>query len=53
MGSPGLMKVKSEVENYLSQNNIEFESIPTFQAVARFNQLLKEKKVAGAFHLTC
>lgn len=52
-GSPGLMKVKQDVENYLSQNNIEFEIMPTSQAVVRFNQLLKEKKVAGAFHLTC
>lgn len=53
MGSPGLMKVKPEVKSYLLQNNIEFESMPTSQAAARFNQLLKEKKVAGAFHLTC
>jgi len=53
MGSSGLMKVTPEVKDYLHQKDIEFLSIPTKEATLYFNQLLKEKKVAGAFHLTC
>jgi hypothetical protein len=53
MGSPGLMKVSGDVERYLAENNIEWESLPTSEAVTRFNHLSKDKKVAGAFHLTC
>jgi hypothetical protein len=52
-GDPGLMKVSSEVKRYLNDNNIEMLELPTMEAVSRFNELIKTRDVAGAFHLTC
>lgn len=53
-GASGLMKVSDEVTDYFEDKNIELIIKPTGEAVKTFNQLKKQnKKVAGAFHLTC
>lgn len=53
-GYYGLVKVSAEVENALKSQGIEFVAQPTEKACQTFNQLLKSnKRVAGAFHLTC
>jgi len=42
------------VENALKSQGIELKVQPTKEAFQTFNQLLKSnKRVAGAFHLTC
>ncbi len=53
-GASGVMKVAEEVIDYFKDKNIELIIKPTGEAVKTFNQLKEQnKKVAGAFHLTC
>ncbi|MBW2983890.1 hypothetical protein KY361_02145 [Candidatus Woesearchaeota archaeon] len=53
-GANGVMKVSEEVVDYFKDKNVELIIKPTGEAVKTFNQLKKQnKKVAGAFHLTC
>ena len=52
-GYNGLVAVSSSLARYCSNNNIKLESMPTQQAVKRFNSLLGERNLIGAFHLTC
>jgi hypothetical protein len=52
-GSPGLMKPDSRLEEYLSNNNIEFKALPTKGAALLYNRLSKEKSAGACFHLTC
>lgn len=53
-GAAGCMEVLREVYEKAKELNIEIISLPTTQAVAKFNSLLKTKKsLIGAFHLTC
>lgn len=50
-GAYGMMKISS---NLSKQLNIKIESYPTKDAVKKYNQEIKsDKKIAGAFHLTC
>jgi len=53
-GLPGLMKVDGKVEEYCRNHNIGLVSLPTTEAVEKYNQLEKKKPlVIAAFHLTC
>jgi len=53
-GYYGLVKVSPEVENALKSHGIELVTQPTKEACQIFNKFLKSnKRVAGAFHLTC
>ncbi len=50
-GDSGLMKVPPELTKNL---NFEVISLPTSEAVKKYNSEIKgNKKIAGAFHLTC
>ena len=50
-GAYGMMKVPSNLSEIL---NIKIISHPTKEAVKKYNQEIKsDKKIAGAFHLTC
>jgi hypothetical protein len=53
-GYYGLVKTSPEVKNALKSQGIEFTAQPTREACQTFNKFLKSnKRVAGAFHLTC
>jgi len=53
-GKFGVMKVNSEVEDYLRDKKILFYAEKSDKAVEMFNQILSSgKRVLGAFHLTC
>ena len=52
-GKPGLMRATDELKRYLRQHDIQLIQQPTTEAVATFNGLYREKKVAAGFHLTC
>ncbi len=50
-GDSGLMKVPQELTTNL---NFEVISLPTSEAVKKYNFEIKgNKKIAGAFHITC
>ena len=53
-GYSGLVKISPEVENVLRSLGIDLIAQPTREACQTFNELLKSnKRIAGAFHLTC
>ena len=53
-GKPGFMKVLAETRDVLKKQGVEFTVAPTEQAYQRFNHdLQRQKRVIGAFHLTC
>ena len=53
-GYSGLVNVSPEVEKALKSNGIELVVQHTSEACQTFNKLLESnKRVAGAFHLTC
>ncbi len=52
-GASGLMDIPEETKNYLSSKNIQLIAVCTEKAYHIFNQYQEEKKVSGAFHLTC
>ena len=53
-GASGMMKVSEETRQALQQQNIELIALDTGEAVARFNELARERQdVAAALHLTC
>ena len=53
-GYYGIMKISPEVENALKSQKTELIAQPTREACQTFNELLKSnRRVAGAFHLTC
>lgn len=53
-GYSGLVKVLPEVESALKSRGIELIAQPTREAYMTFNRLLRSnKRVVGAFHLTC
>ncbi len=53
-GYYGIVKVSPEVESTLKSHGIELVAQPTREACETFNKFLKSnKRVAGAFHLTC
>ncbi len=53
-GYYGLVKISPEASEALKSHGIELVAQPTGEAYQTFNKLLKSnKRVAGAFHLTC
>ena len=53
-GIYGAVQIVDSLKAILPENNIQLIAKPTPEAAAKFNRLLSEnKKVAGAFHLTC
>ncbi len=53
-GAYGAMKISEEAKKLLFSKNIELIHAPTGEAYKIFNQYQEEdKRVAGAFHLTC
>ncbi len=53
-GLPGLMAVDKKVEEYCRDQKIELISLPTPEAVEKYNQLANKKPlVIAALHLTC
>ena len=55
-GYSGMMKVSENLKEFLKKQFIPYFIGPTGEAVAKFNEALKDKevkKVFGAFHLTC
>jgi len=49
----GLMKVPSEVRDYLISRGIELVVENTKEACKSYNRLASTKRVVAAFHLTC
>ena len=53
-GYYGIVKFSPEVETVLKSQGIELVAQPTKEACQTFNKLLKSnRRIAGAFHLTC
>lgn len=52
-GSSGVMQVPEKTQQYLSSMGIKVFIDKTDKAVVIFNNQPKNKKVIGAFHLTC
>ena len=52
-GNWGVMKVPDETLDFLASKGIAAYAERTEKAVALFNSQQKNKKVIGAFHLTC
>ncbi len=52
-GQPGLVEVPEETLNNLRDRGIEPRVHPTPQACDVYNELLDQKRVACALHLTC
>ena len=53
-GASGLMKVPEKTRQVLQENDIQSESLDTYKAVQRFNELSQAGvNVAAALHLTC
>jgi len=52
-GKSGMAKVGKEIEKAAVRKGIELVKEKTDKAVEIFNQLRKEKRVIGFFHLTC
>jgi len=53
-GQPGLMKVAPKVAGHCRGSGIELISLPTAEAVKKYNELNEKKPlVIAALHLTC
>jgi hypothetical protein len=52
-GFSGLMRVSEEVTGAARARGLDIQIRKTPEAVRIFNNILPEKKAAGAFHLTC
>lgn len=52
-GANGLMIPEKGLEEWLDQKDIRFISLPSHEAVERYNSLSLEKRVGACFHLTC
>ena len=52
-GDPGLMEVPPETEKRLEELDILLVARPTAEAVKVYNDMLGQRKVAFAAHLTC
>jgi hypothetical protein len=49
----GLMKVPEDVQQQLKDRGLELHIEKTGNAVKLFNTISRQKRTAGAFHLTC
>jgi hypothetical protein len=47
------MKPEKDVEKWLDQKGIRFISLPSIEAVERYNKLSLKEPVGACFHLTC
>lgn len=53
-GASSRMKLTPEVRSFLEERDVDYEALPTDEAIDRYNELVDEgETVAGAFHLTC
>lgn len=53
-GASGLMDVPDQTRQVLQEHGIQLESLDTYKAVQRFNELSQSgENVAAALHLTC
>jgi len=52
-GMSGGVKPDPNLGDILAERDIEFVFAPNPEAVERFNQLAKDKRVGACFHLTC
>ncbi len=52
-GSMGVMQVPEGTITFLQRQGIEVRVAKTAKAVEMFNNMPSDKKVIGAFHLTC
>lgn len=53
-GDPGRMHSTPELKQLLERKQIKIMEVPTRQAVAEFNRLIRENEnIAAGFHLTC
>jgi hypothetical protein len=55
-GSSSRMKLTKRVKDFLEEKGVDYEALPTDQAIKRYNELAEKEgrdQVAGAFHLTC
>ena len=52
-GYYGLVGIPPEVRNTLKSHGIELVAQPTSEACQTFNKAKSNRRVAGAFHLTC
>ena len=52
-GNIGRMKVPEPIKEEIEGRNIELFAAPTGEAVEKYNSEKEERKVVGAFHLTC
>ena len=52
-GNMGVMQVPENTVTFLQRQGIEVHVAKTGQAVEMFNNMPADKKVIGAFHLTC
>ncbi len=52
-GASGMLKPERGIENILATKGIKMVAAPCSQAINRFNELSRSKKVGACFHLTC
>lgn len=52
-GTPGMMRATQQLQQLLHRQGIKLIEEPTAKAVATFNNLYRENKIAAGFHLTC
>jgi len=52
-GFAGLMKVEEQVKQVVHSKGIPLYVYKTKNAVQKFNEISGQKKIVGAFHLTC
>jgi hypothetical protein len=49
----GVMKVNKDVQTFMKEKGIQLIIEKTKNAVSTYNELARQKRVVGAFHLTC
>jgi hypothetical protein len=52
-GAYGIMKPEVGFAELLYDKGIEFQALPSGNAVKEYNRLCGEKKIGACFHLTC
>jgi hypothetical protein len=52
-GTNGAAHVAPEVESWAERKNLDLLVQPSYDAVARLNELAERKKVAALIHITC
>ncbi len=52
-GAMGVMRPAAELKEHLAARNIKFIAQKSSGAVETYNQMSKNNKVGGCFHLTC